>query len=321
MNTPRSIPWLPCALSLVTVLAALVLATEHSPDQPEIERLANGEVIFRFKAAKDHFYRIEASENFNEWTPLATVEGDESLEYLDSEASYLAERHYRSVALEETDVLTGDHIVTADGVVTIHPVDHASFVMEWNGKFIYNDPVGGASPYRAFPRADLILVGHEHGDHFNAGTLNPVKKDDTMIVTPASVFGRLSSSLKESAKALGNGDTMDAIGLNVEAVPAYNDRHPKGRDNGYVLTIGGVRFYMSGDTGDIDEMRSLSDIDVAFICMNLPFTMSVDETASAVRDFKPKIVYPYHHRGSNLKRFKEIVGKDVGVGVRLREWY
>ena len=88
-----------------------------------------------------------------------------------------------------------------------------------------------------------------------------------------------------------------------------------------MLNIGGVRFYMSGDTGAIDEMRSLPDIDVAFVCMNLPFTMSVQDSASAVRDFKPTLMYPYHHRGSNIPRFKELVGKDVGVAVRIRDWY
>jgi L-ascorbate metabolism protein UlaG (beta-lactamase superfamily) len=320
MNARRLFILLPCALSLLTLVAVLVFAAEHAPDQPVIERLANGEVVVTFNAAKDHFYRIEASLDLEEWTPLATVDGDDSIEYLDSEATYMVARNYRAVALEETDVLTGDHIVTAEGVVTVHPVDHASFVMEWNGKMIYNDPVGGTSPYRAFPRADLILVGHQHGDHFNAGTLRSVMKDGTIIVTPESVFGQLSSSLKEATSTLGNGDSLDAIGLSVEAVPAYNDRHPKGRDNGYVLTIGGVRFYMSGDTEDIDEMRGLQGIDVAFVCMNSP-TMSVNQAASAVRDFKPKVVYPYHHRGSNIQRFKEIVGKDVGVAVRIRDWY
>ena len=114
----------------------------------------------------------------------------------------------------------------------MHPVNHASFVMEWDGKMIYNDPVGGSSPYRSFPKADLILVSHQHGDHFNAGTLNAVKKEGTTIVAPEAVFNQMSSSLKGITTCLANADKLDVIGLNVEAVPAYNDRHPKGRDNG-----------------------------------------------------------------------------------------
>ncbi len=97
--------------------------------------------------------------------------------------------------------------------------------------------------------------------------------------------------------------------------------HDKGRGNGYVLTLGGKRVYLSGDTEDILEMRALKNIDVAFVCMNLPYTMTVDQAASAVREFKPKIVYPYHYRGSDLEKFKTAVGSDLGVDVRIRDWY
>ncbi len=316
MNTLQ----VPILFALTCLAVVLVIAADHAPKQPVIERSANGEVRATFRASQGHLYRIEASQDLNEWTPLATIEGNDTIEYLDSEAAYVGERYYRAVAIEE-ETLTGDHFVTSEGMVTIHPINHASFVIEWNGKMIYNDPVGGSSPYRDLPRADLILVGHQHGDHFNTGTLNAVRTDDTVIIAPESVFNQMSSSLKENTLSLSNGDIAEVIGLQVEAVPAYNDRHPKGRDNGYVLTIGGVRFYMSGDTGATDEMRALPDIDVAFVCMNLPFTMSVDDAASAVRDFKPKFMYPYHHRGSDIPRFKELVGKDGGVAVRIREWY
>jgi len=104
-------------------------------------------------------------------------------------------------------------------------------------------------------------------------------------------------------------------------VPAYNSNHPKGRGNGYVLTIGGKRIYMSGDTGDIPETRALQDIDVSFVCMNLPFTMSVDQASDVVRAFRPKVVYPYHYSQSNVNSFKQKVGTDLGVEVRLRKWY
>jgi L-ascorbate metabolism protein UlaG (beta-lactamase superfamily) len=126
---------------------------------------------------------------------------------------------------------------------------------------------------------------------------------------------------------LKNGETATLGDIKAEAIPMYNTTpdqlryHPKGRGNGYVLTLGGKRVYISGDSEDIPEMRALKDIDVAFLCMNLPYTMTVEQAASAVRAFKPKIVYPYHSRGSDLEKFKSLVGSDSGVEVRLRDWY
>ena len=116
-------------------------------------------------------------------------------------------------------------------------------------------------------------------------------------------------------------------GVKIEAIAAYNlaaERqryHPKGRGNGYVLTLGDKRVYVSGDTEDVPEMRALKDIDVAFLCMNLPFTMTVEQAAGAVRAFRPKVVYPYHCRGSDLEKFRQLVGTEPGVEVRLRDWY
>ena len=115
--------------------------------------------------------------------------------------------------------------------------------------------------------------------------------------------------------------------LSIQAIPAYNTTparlqyHPKGRDNGYVLTLGGQRLYISGDTEDIPEMLGLKNIDAAFVCMNLPYTMDVEQAARAVKSFKPRIVYPYHYRGSDLEKFKALVGSDSSIEVRLRDWY
>ena len=133
-------------------------------------------------------------------------------------------------------------------------------------------------------------------------------------------------------KVLANGEKTEAEGIAVEAVPAYNTTpgkekfHPKGRDNGYVLTMGGKRVYIAGDTEDTAEMRALKGIDVAFLPMNLPYTMSVEKAADAIRQFKPKIVYPYHYRSgdgtkADLEELKKLVGKDSGVEIRVRDWY
>jgi len=144
---------------------------------------------------------------------------------------------------------------------------------------------------------------------------------------PQIVANRLPSDLKSRAVILKNGDHTSLGGVEIAAIPAYNttaDRlqfHPKGEGNGYVLTFGDKRVYISGDTEDIPEMRALKNIDVAFICMNLPFTMTVDQAASAVKEFKPKIVYPYHYRGSDLEKFKSLLADQPGIEVRILDWY
>jgi L-ascorbate metabolism protein UlaG (beta-lactamase superfamily) len=218
-----------------------------------------------------------------------------------------------------------EKIPAEKGGIEIEPINHATFILRWDGKTIFVDPVGGAGKFAG--KADLALVTDIHGDHLNADTLKGVAGDNTTIVAPEAVVAQLPAGLKEKAEAIANGEKKEARGISIEAVPMYNlteERkkfHAKGRGNGYVLTLGGKRIYISGDTEDIPEMRALKDIDVAFVCMNLPYTMTPEQAASAVREFKPKIVYPYHYRGSDTKKFKELVGPDSGVEVRLIDWY
>jgi L-ascorbate metabolism protein UlaG (beta-lactamase superfamily) len=218
-----------------------------------------------------------------------------------------------------------EKIPAEKGDIQLTPISHASFTLEWNGKKIFIDPVGGAQRFGS--KADLILVTDIHGDHLNADTLKGVVQDKTRIVAPEAVISQLPEDLKAKATKLNNGDKQELDGITVEAVPMYNltqDRlkyHTKGRGNGYVLTLGGKRIYISGDTEDIPEMRGLKNIDVAFVCMNLPYTMTPEQAASAVKEFKPKIVYPYHYRGSDMEKFKQVVGESSGTEVRLRDWY
>ncbi|MBV7380544.1 MBL fold metallo-hydrolase [Maritimibacter dapengensis] len=191
---------------------------------------------------------------------------------------------------------------TDGGDISVHPVSHASFVMETPMGVIYVDPVGAAEDYADFPAPDLILVTHEHGDHYSADVLSAIKGEAHLITNPA-VNGMLPEDLAEGAESIGNGETTDWNGLTIDAIPAYNitegrtDFHPEGRDNGYVLSFEGFRVYVSGDTEDTPEMRALEDIDLAFVCMNLPFTMDAEAAASAVSEFAPTYVYPYHYRG------------------------
>lgn len=220
-----------------------------------------------------------------------------------------------------------DRFETSNGQLMIHPVRHASFVMEWNKQTIYVDPVGGAKLYSRFPKADVILITHIHGDHLDPKTLEGVIKPETRIIAPASVVQMLPAPLQKPTSTLASGSTNASLPFPIEAIAAYNtteDRlkyHPRGRDNGYVVTLGGKRVYISGDTEETPEMRALKDIDIAFVCMNLPYTMDVEQAAKAVRAFHPKVVFPYHYRGSDLERFKQLLATDSDVEVRIRDWY
>src|SRR5438309_2988652 len=175
--------------------------------------------------------------------------------------------------------LDGDRIATSDGDVIIHPINHATFVMAWKDKTIYIDPVGGGKRFDGLPKPDLILVTDIHGDHLDAGTLEAVV-GGAIIMAPAAVAEKLLEKLGKQTTVLANGETKSIAGVSVEAVPMYNltaERlkfHNKGRGNGYVVALGGKRVYLSGDTEDIPEMRALKNIDVAFVCMNLPYTMT-----------------------------------------------
>ncbi|MDB6037306.1 MAG: metal-dependent hydrolase, partial [Verrucomicrobiales bacterium] len=179
--------------------------------------------------------------------------------------------------------ITGDPFDSGSGQIIVHPINHATFAIAWMGKTIYVDPVGGADKFGGLPKPDLILITDIHGDHLNAETLQAVAQEHTKIVAPEAVAEKLDSALRQKTTVLANGQTKTIADFKIEAIPMYNltpDRlkfHSKGRGNGYVLTLGNKRFYISGDTEDIPEMRALKNIDVAFVCMNLPYTMTVDQ--------------------------------------------
>jgi L-ascorbate metabolism protein UlaG (beta-lactamase superfamily) len=229
-------------------------------------------------------------------------------------------------------LITPDTIATAEGNVIVQPIFHAALVLVWNGKSIYVDPYNGADAYKTLNKPDLVLITDIHGDHLDMKTLQALDLRGATLVVPQAVADKLPAEWKGKTVVLNNGNTTQQSGISISAIPMYNlpddstARHTKGRGNGYILTLGGKKFYISGDTEDIPEMRSLKNIDVAFVCMNLPFTMSVEQAANAVLDFKPKIVYPYHYRGqggfSDTQKFKMLVNKDnASIDVRLKDWY
>ncbi|MGP8246376.1 MAG: MBL fold metallo-hydrolase [Bryobacteraceae bacterium] len=212
---------------------------------------------------------------------------------------------------------------TGAGKVTITIIHHASMTIEAAGKVIHVDP-WSQGDYAGLPKADLILITDIHQDHLDPKELALLKKSDTTIIAPAAVAKTVTE-----AKVIANGEKTTWDGWAIEAVPMYNLKrgpapgkfyHDKGRGNGYVLTYGGTRFYIAGDTENIPEMRALKSIDVAFIPMNLPFTMTPEEAAEAVKAFHPKIVYPYHYRGSDIQVFAAALA-GTGIDVRLRNWY
>ena len=216
--------------------------------------------------------------------------------------------------------------------IKIWPIQHATMVLEYHNKTIYVDPIGGASSYANHKKPDIILITDVHGDHMNPKTLSQLDTENSTIIVPKAVAEKLSEEFNEKLTILDNGATITLLDITIEAIPMYNLReealkfHQKGRGNGYVLTLGKERVYISGDTEDIPEMRALKNIDIAFICMNLPYTMTVTSAANAVLEFKPKKVYPYHYRGteglSDVALFKELVNKgNAAIDVVQLDWY
>jgi L-ascorbate metabolism protein UlaG (beta-lactamase superfamily) len=214
-------------------------------------------------------------------------------------------------------------VPTSAGVLKITPVNHATLIIEGGGKVLYIDPTN-AGNYEELPPADIILITDIHGDHMDPKALPKVSKAGTAIYAPEAVAKTVTT-----ATVIRNGETKMAGDWKIEAILMYNLKrgpaegklfHDKGRGNGYVLTYGGKRIYISGDTEGIPEMKALKNIDVAFVCMNLPYTMPPVEAAEAVRAFHPKVVYPYHYRGSDTKEFEAALAGS-GVQVKLLDWY
>ena len=208
--------------------------------------------------------------------------------------------------------------------VVITAIKHASLRIQYDGLEIQIDPVAEYAPatdYSKFPKADIILVTHEHFDHFDRDAIEALKKDGTQVIANLSVQKMLGFGM-----ALANGEShVLAKGISLDAVPAYNTTpghtqfHPKGRDNGYVLTLDGLRIYIAGDTEDIPEMANLKDIDVAFLPCNQPYTMTPEQVVKAARTIRPKVLFPYHYSETPIKRVAELL-TDTSIDVRIRNY-
>jgi L-ascorbate metabolism protein UlaG (beta-lactamase superfamily) len=213
-----------------------------------------------------------------------------------------------------------DTIQTETGDLKITFFGHASLAFTYQGKVIYVDPVGNPSgtpvDYAKMPKADLILVTHEHFDHLDPKAISTLRKEQTRIILTKACAGRVSGST-----VMKNGDVLTVEGIKIEAVPAYNIAqkfHPKGVGNGYILNFDKTRVYVAGDTENTPEMKQLKNIDIAFLPMNLPYTMTPEMVADAAKAFGPKILYPYHYGQTDPNKLVDLL-KDSQTQVRIRK--
>lgn len=212
---------------------------------------------------------------------------------------------------------------TSRGDLTITFIGHGTLMMEFNGKVIHIDPVGNYADYSKMPKADLILITHEHGDHLDVNAIEKIRKETTEVV-----FTQGCSAKYQNGKAMKNGDSGIFAGLQIEAVPAYNIKnerspgnpfHPKGSGNGYIIQFGDKRVYVAGDTENIPEMANLKNIDIAFLPMNLPYTMTPEMVVESVKLFHPKILYPYHFGNTDTGELVKLMKTQTGTEVRIRK--
>ena len=217
-----------------------------------------------------------------------------------------------------------DIIKTSQGDLKVTLLRHATLMLEWKGKVIHVDPVGESVDYSALPKADIILITHSHSDHLDPAAIGQVRTGRTEVILTDKGLEKTAGTV------LKNGESRTVQGIPVEAVPAYNlvhmrsanvPFHPKGEGNGYVLTLGNVRVYVAGDTENTPEMKVLKNIDVAFLPMNLPYTMTPEMVADAVKAFRPRIVYPYHYSGTDPRKLADLLKDVPGVEVRVRKIY
>ena len=216
-----------------------------------------------------------------------------------------------------------DIIKTSAGDLEITFIGHGTLMFTFGGKVIHVDPVSGMADYAKLPKADVILVTHEHGDHFDPKALEVLRTERTVLVLTQTCAERIDGGL-----VMNNGDVKTIEGLKIEALPAYNivhmrsegrPFHPKGIGNGYVITFGHTRVYVAGDTESIPEMKELKGIDVAFLPMNLPYTMTPEMVAEGAKAFKPKILYPYHYGNTDTTKIVDLLKDSNDIEVRIRE--
>lgn len=222
-----------------------------------------------------------------------------------------------ALPLSAQRALQEDTFSTSGGDLKIACVGHGTLMFTFGGRTIHVDPVSSQADYSTLPKADLVLITHEHGDHLDAQAIQAVTADQTVVVVAPGASKALPAAL-----VIRNGETKTVAGFTVEAVPAYNPAkafHPKGNGNGYVITFADKRVYVAGDTENVPEMKDLKAIDVAFLPMNLPYTMTPEQVADAARAFRPKVLYPYHFGSTDTAALLALLKDERDIDVRVRD--
>jgi L-ascorbate metabolism protein UlaG (beta-lactamase superfamily) len=216
-----------------------------------------------------------------------------------------------------------DVVDTTTGKLEITFIGHGSLMFGFDGKIIHVDPFGQLTDYTKLPKADLILITHDHPDHLDLKALESVRTGKSTVILAQSCADRVAGGT-----VMRNGDVRTVTGIRIEALPAYNMVnkrpdgqffHPRGSGNGYLLTFGGTRVYVAGDTENIPEMKALARIDIAFLPMNLPYTMTPEMVADAAKAFKPKVLYPYHYGDTDVSRLVGLLKGSPEIEVRIRK--
>lgn len=221
------------------------------------------------------------------------------------------------------DSFPRDTVMTAGGPLTITFVGHGTLLFEFQGKHTHIDPVSREADYTAMPPADIILITHDHGDHLDKSAIAHIRREHTAVIA-----AQICAEQGLDCITVHYGDTLTRAGIRIKTVPAYNilhkrssgePYHPRGRGNGYVLTFADTRVYVAGDTEKIPEMAALTDIDIAFLPMNLPYTMSPEMAAEAAKTFSPGILYPYHYGRTDTGLLTELLKDEKHIEVRIRD--
>ncbi len=213
-----------------------------------------------------------------------------------------------------------DVFETPSGELSIYFIGHGSLMFDFNGTTVHVDPWSRLADYGSLPKADLILITHEHSDHLDSAAIAAVSKDGVHIILTGAAY-----EILKKGTVMKNGDTVTVEGIRIEAVPAYNttegrDRyHPKGRGNGYIITIAGKRIYIAGDTESIPEMANFKNIDIAFLPMNQPYTMVPEQLADAAKKIRPRILYPYHYGDTDPSKLEKLLSGNKDIEVRIRQ--
>ena len=216
-----------------------------------------------------------------------------------------------------------DEFQTSEGALEITFLGHGSLYFQFGEKIIHVDPVYRYADYKNMPKADLILVTHEHGDHLDTQAIEDITKENTILILTEKCTEKVTTG-----QVMKNGDTKTVHGIKIEAIPAYNivhmrqgnqPFHPKGEGNGYIITFGDKRVFVAGDTENTPEMKALEDIDIAFLPMNLPYTMTPEMVADAAKAFRPKVLYPYHYGNTDTSILVDLLKDETDIEVRIRD--